>query len=30
MKSIPKANNSFNFYHLPSSTVLESKANAAI
>ena len=27
MKSIPKTNISFNFYHLPTSTVLDRKAN---
>ena len=30
MKSLPKTNISFNFYHLPSSTVLEKKANTTI
>ena len=29
MKSIPKTNISFNFYHLPTSTVLDRKANTA-
>ena len=30
MKSIPKINISFSFYHLPSSTVIERKANKTI
>ena len=30
MKSIPKTNISFNFYHLPTSTVLDRKATRPI